>query len=342
MADFVRKNPQFFEMYENDKRVRIKVITSKSGYQWRMCPKRHFTGKCKRGDACYFWHGPGDKRDTPLRKQGTTPSTSAMTSGQPSTSQNNLVPVVPRVCEGKNCYLVPQEKQCVEILAEITSQEVIAVDCEGVGLGTNGKLCLIQIATNSNVYVIDLCVDEKERSSIISALKPVFKSNALKKILHSAKNDNEALSAVGIINENFEDTQILYQDLIKLRGSAEKKLGLESLMKQYGFVHELKKKMKRVYYYKPDVWAQRPMTHEMIQYACLDVANLVTVYKKLKEDIEHAKANPVLEAPKIVENTYAAAVGLPVGSELRLFFTHEKKPDRKLPTDVAEGTIRSY
>ncbi len=209
---------------------------------------------------------------------------------------------------GKSCYLVPQEKKCTEIADDLNS-DVIAVDCEGINLGAKGELCLIQIATSSNIYIIDMRVDENERNAIISVLKPIFKSNKIKKILHSLKHDNEALSAVGIINENFEDTQVLFRELLELRGAAERKLGLESLMQQYGYAHELKKKMKNIYKCNRVFWAQRPLTPDMIRYASLDVANLVTVYKKLKEDIEQAKKNPVL-----VENTYAAAVGLPVGS----------------------------
>jgi hypothetical protein len=229
------------------------------------------------------------------------------------------VTVPKRKFEGKNCYLVPKEKKCGEILSELMNQEVIAIDCEGVNHGPNGKLCLIQIATSLNIYVIDVCV--------------------IKKILHDARNDNEALYSVGIINEHFEDTQILHGLLTSLRGKPEKKIGLKELMQHYGFNHELKTTMKANYKSDPALWAKRPLTEDMIEYAACDVANLTTVYKKLKEDIETemmliSRNYAMPKELKLMEKTYVDAIKIQLDVKLRLFFTPEKKPDRRNLEDV--------
>jgi septum formation inhibitor MinC len=78
VAHFVAQYPLFFDIYEDQKkvkRVRIKQVISKTGYKWRMCVRIHFKGQCPKGDTCDFWHGPKDTRDNPKKKTAaTTPS----------------------------------------------------------------------------------------------------------------------------------------------------------------------------------------------------------------------------------------------------------------------------
>jgi ribonuclease D len=239
---------------------------------------------------------------------------------------------------------VPQEKKCHEIVNDLRSQEVIAVDCEGICLGVNGTLCLIQIATASHVYVFDICSSSK--ADIVETLKPIFESNKILKVLHGAENDLVGLSSVGIVNDNFEDTQALYEilakDLRKMK-DAKSSIGLQSLMEVYGFKHELKAKMKKIYKGRSDIWAKRPLTEEMIEYAACDVASLTTVYKKLKEDINaeimlKSKTKSMSKKQKslLAEKTYAGALNnTPLNTNLRLAFTDDKKPDRRL---ILEGS----
>jgi hypothetical protein len=398
VAHFVAQYPLFFDIYEDQKkvkRVRIKQVISKTGYKWRMCVRIQFKGQCPKGDTCDFWHGPKDTRDNPKKKTAaTTPSpvlasapsqskptptaasqsnksTSAPPQPTPAVTQSNKQTPAPqqkvkqtktytvrtvqeplsevstspkRVVGGKTCYLVPQEKKCHEVVNDLRSQEVIAVDCEGICLGVNGTLCLIQIATASHVYVFDICSSSK--ADIVETLKPIFESTKIVKVLHGAENDLVGLSSVGIVNDNFEDTQALYEilakDLRKMK-DAKSSIGLQSLMEIYGFKHELKAKMKKIYKGRSDIWAKRPLTEEMIEYAACDVASLTTVYKKLKEDINaeimlKSKTKSMSKKQKslLAEKTYAGALNnTPLNTNLRLAFTDDKKPDRRL---ILEGS----
>ena len=392
---FVNKHPRFFELvHQKGKttKVRVKQHQSTSGYQWRMCTDFHFTAQCQKGQACIFWHGPGDLRNVPSKVKTAAQSTPATSQSQskpapppakkgqnkqkpapkncapvvtiPKAVPPKIAPVAPtptigfgapvvipapisssappakRHFEGKNCYLVPDEKNCGEVVVELMKQEIIAVDCEGFNLGANGKLCLIQIATNSNVYVFDMCIGTSERSTIINMLIPVFKNDDIKKVLHDARNDNEALHSVGLVNEHFEDTQKLHELLIKLRGKHETSIGLKELLKIYGFDHELKTTMKTNYRSDPALWTRRPLTEDMIEYAACDVVNLATVYNKLKEDIEKeiimiSKNYATPKPLKSKEKTYAEALKIQVDVELHLSFTSDKKPNRRNLHDVA-------
>jgi ribonuclease D len=369
--NFIAKYSQFFEVFADNKvqRVRVKKSASKTGYKWQMCVPFHFKGQCPEGDSCNFRHGLQDTREKPAMKTSTAKIATPVSASVPSQSKPNptaasqsnkstsappqptpknvaatplpvpAVTVPKRKFEGKNCYLVPKEKKCGEILSELMNQKIIAIDCEGVNHGPNGKLCLIQIATSLNIYVIDVCVEAAAREEIVTTLKAIFKNNTIKKILHDARNDNEALYSVGIINEHFEDTQILHGLLTSLRGKPEKKIGLKELMQHYSFNHELKTTMKANYKSDPALWAKRPLTEDMIEYAACDVANLTTVYKRLKEDIETemmliSRNYAMPKELKLMEKTYVDAIKIQLDVKLRLFFTPEKKPDRRNLEDV--------
>ena len=43
-----------------------------------------------------------------------------------------------------------------EAIKDLNKLTQLSVDCEGVNLGRDGELCLIQIATSSKVYLFDI------------------------------------------------------------------------------------------------------------------------------------------------------------------------------------------
>lgn len=53
--------------------------------------------------------------------------------------------------------LVDTEDKVKNAVNEIREFETLSVDCEGVNLGRDGELCLVQIATTDRVYLLDIC-----------------------------------------------------------------------------------------------------------------------------------------------------------------------------------------
>ena len=87
-----------------------------------------------------------------------------------------------------------------------------------------GYICLIQIATDTNVYLIDTI---KLRKEIIS-LQPIFINKKIIKIFHGSHNDTQwLLRDFGIISVNIFDTQLAAQYI------GLPKLGLNYLWKRY-------------------------------------------------------------------------------------------------------------
>jgi stage III sporulation protein AA len=361
VGSFVSCHPLFFELIDGGKRVQVKNIkTGATGYQWKMCVAWHFTGACEKRLHCPYLHGHSDTRRTPseltedqiLEEQ----RTKLQSQSKPTTANSNntnavqqptptakaaliteyghaTTPVAKRTIGGKPCYLVPQDITPLACLSDILNQDIIAVDCEGVNLGPEGQLCLIQVGTGRTVYLFDLCADD--RKTVIDMLKLVFKGAKPKKILHDAHNDNEAMLLEDIVNENYEDTQVLYGNLMTLKGISEKKIGLKPLMKQYGFNHELKKTIHDSYAKDPALWSRRPLTEEKIEYAAQDVVHLLDVYKNLKKEIEEATVNPSANygAPaklRLTPKTYADAPNTPLDTNMRLHFNKQRRPYRRL------------
>mgnify|MGYP001793955576 CR=1 FL=1 len=49
-----------------------------------------------------------------------------------------------------------------KVITLLRGERVLAVDCEGVNLGRIGELCLMQIATEKSVYLLDIVKLGKE------------------------------------------------------------------------------------------------------------------------------------------------------------------------------------
>jgi hypothetical protein len=91
-------------------------------------------------------------------------------------------------------------------ILEIASNSIIAVDCEGklltrllqannavigVALGRNGKVCLLQIATEANVFLFD--VQTLGASLFSLGLKAILEYHSPSKIFYDCRKDSDAL-----------------------------------------------------------------------------------------------------------------------------------------------------
>ena len=123
-------------------------------------------------------------------------------------------------------------------------------------------LCLVQIATKSENYVIDpVSVD-------LNFLKPFFVSENLKKVFHCARQDIEILQNYGLEVNNFYDTQ-LYEMVLSYK---------ENISYQSIVFHYTNKKLKKNYGMSD--WSKRPLSKKQLAYASEDVTYLRKVYQK--------------------------------------------------------------
>ncbi|KAG0486846.1 hypothetical protein HPP92_008941, partial [Vanilla planifolia] len=129
-------------------------------------------------------------------------------------------------------------------------QLVIGFDCEGIDLCEKGALCVMQLAFQDAIYLVDAI---KGGEALVQACKNALESNYITKVIHDCKRDSEALyHQYDIKLHNVIDTQVC---------------------------HMLKKK-------KYDAFLERPMSEKMIRTAADDVRFLLYIYQKMLEKLD--------------------------------------------------------
>ncbi|MDR0753427.1 MAG: HRDC domain-containing protein, partial [Holosporaceae bacterium] len=148
------------------------------------------------------------------------------------------------------------------------NEKFIAVDTEFIRENLKEPLlCLIQIATTSDIFIIDPIVVD------IAPLNKIFENTSLTKVFHSAGQDLEILSFVGINTKNFYDTQ-LYEAVLSVNAN----ISYQSIVFRY-LNKEISKTLTR------SNWKKRPLQKKQLLYSANDVFYLREVYEKQLEKL---------------------------------------------------------
>ncbi len=152
----------------------------------------------------------------------------------------------------------------------IRDHREIAVDVEADSMfHFQEKVCLIQIATQQSVSIIDplSCGD-------LSSLGPVFGDKQIRKIFHGSDFDVRSLYRdFGIDIRHLFDTELAARFL------GLKESSLESLLASR-FNVRLDKRFQR------KDWSKRPLPDEMVAYAAGDVLHLIPLAHQLEAELE--------------------------------------------------------
>ena len=158
-----------------------------------------------------------------------------------------------------------------EMLAHLKTQPDIAIDTESNSLYVyQERVCLIQISTAENDYLIDTLVLPG-----LDELAPLFANPAIQKVFHAGDYDLATLKR----DYGFEFINV-FDTMLAATALAEPSIGLAALLeKNLGVVMEKK-------YQRAD-WGKRPLSSEMLLYAQSDSHYLLDLrdilIKKLKD-----------------------------------------------------------
>ncbi len=158
-----------------------------------------------------------------------------------------------------------------EMLAHLKPQPDIAIDTESNSLYVyQERVCLIQISTAKNDYLIDTLVLPG-----LDELAPLFANPAIQKVFHAGDYDLATLKR----DYGFEFINV-FDTMLAATALAEPSIGLAALLEKYlGVVMEKK-------YQRAD-WGKRPLSSEMLLYAQSDSHYLLDLrdilIKKLKD-----------------------------------------------------------
>jgi len=157
-------------------------------------------------------------------------------------------------------------------LPALAAADAIAIDTEFMRERTYyARLCLVQVATPDDVYLIDAIALEGELgrlAPVLSAVKPL-------KVFHAGSQDIEILGrATGVTPAPVFDTQVAAT--------------LAGFPTQVGYA-QLAKDLAGVTIDKGDTfsdWSVRPLSDNQLSYAAEDVRHLLGMYEKLRGRLE--------------------------------------------------------
>lgn len=171
--------------------------------------------------------------------------------------------------QAETCEIITDAVRLAEVAALISRETEVAVDLEMDSLHHyQEKVCLIQISTRSESWLIDpLALKD------LSPLAAPFSDPGILTVMHGADYDIRSMHRdFGIEVSNLFDTMIASRFL----GITE--FGLAALLKaRFGI--ELNKK-----YQKAD-WSRRPLSPEMCAYAAADTSDLLQLYDQLRAEL---------------------------------------------------------
>ncbi|NBU20904.1 hypothetical protein EBS43_05765 [bacterium] len=180
--------------------------------------------------------------------------------------------------------LLSSAEEIIELAQILRQQEVISFDTEFIRESTFFPIVeIIQVATAESSWLIDAQAFKKKHSATdphaydpgIQPLLDVFTDPKILKILHAAQGDQECLyTSFGVVASPTLDTAVA----ASLCGLGDG-IGLSKLLKLVLDVTLMKGHARTN-------WSVRPLPHQLIDYAHADVEFLVTLAKKLLQDLE--------------------------------------------------------
>jgi ribonuclease D len=165
--------------------------------------------------------------------------------------------------------MVASERELERCVGRFLKADAVGVDLEADSMyHYREKVCLIQIASESETVVIDPL-----QISDLSALKPLFKHRGICKIFHGADYDVRSLYRdFRIAIDNLFDTEVAARFLGRSAS------GLDAVVaERYGVA--LNKKFQR------KDWSRRPLPAEMIAYAAEDVRYLLPLARIFQSEL---------------------------------------------------------
>ncbi|XP_070397457.1 egalitarian protein homolog isoform X2 [Dermacentor albipictus] len=185
--------------------------------------------------------------------------------------------------------VITKVKECEALVSRLSSQhQLVAVDAEGVNLGPQGPLTLVQLATPvGEVFLFD--VQSTPQLFAEGHLRDILEAEHITKVMHDCRNDSAALFfQFGIKLQNVFDTQAAHaalqqQDVGKPVHKV-KNVSLGTLCALYsGPANPRRDQVKSLYRRDQKFWSRRPLSEDMVFHAAFDVFCLLPgVYGALR------------------------------------------------------------
>ncbi|EGC29725.1 hypothetical protein DICPUDRAFT_42473 [Dictyostelium purpureum] len=207
----------------------------------------------------------------------------------------NVEQMTPEQTSFDNVYMIDDIAKIQFAINQIKKEKQIGLDIEAVEMGKRGEMSLIQISTPSNasVYLFDVLT----LGDIIFklGLKEVLESKVILKVVHDCRRDSEILyHKYQVLLTHVYDIQIAHAIILKkIDGNLPiRRFGFNELThiytsKEYSkYCVDIKFKTKQLFDEDNKIWAKRPIPKLLLDYACLDAAILLPIYRTITPKLQ--------------------------------------------------------
>ncbi|CAI6345107.1 unnamed protein product [Macrosiphum euphorbiae] len=190
-----------------------------------------------------------------------------------------------------NIKVITSTKECSNIVDRILAQKsAIGIDFEGLYIGANGQLTLMQVVNeDGSCFIFDLIACPQ---LIKSGLQSLLESEEIPKVINDCRNESLNLyNQFGIAMKNVFDIQAAIA-IIQFQETGQpvykaKNLSLNAICEMYGLpINSSKDQLRTQNKKDPRYWIRRPLSKDMLAYAASDVLTLMPkLYKILSAQI---------------------------------------------------------
>lgn len=192
-------------------------------------------------------------------------------------------------------HLVTSRDQCHALVERILSSnhKSIAVDCEGAQLGRFGHLSLVQLATDQEVFLLDVL----SSLDVVQPLLPLFETQEIVKVFHDCREDASLLfhqhkaPLVSVF-----DTQVGHAVWLEQQGLEVYQASIAEVLRTFRLKtyrshrwDELERKA-----IIPQRWRQRPLEPQCIRYAVEGVVHLLSLQQSICRELGDPNGDLVL------------------------------------------------
>lgn len=152
---------------------------------------------------------------------------------------------------------------------------IVALDIEGVDLGRDGQISLVQVAASPEAcFLLDLLHKTKD-DPLVKWLRTILESDDILKIIHDCRMDADALRHIlGIELRNVHDTSCWH---LKLTGKVDS--NLNTVLTENSIRPNVQRDSS-VYAQNHAFWATRPLTPTMVEWAVGDIHGIFQLHAR--------------------------------------------------------------
>lgn len=157
----------------------------------------------------------------------------------------------------------------------------VGVDCEGSHVGRFGRLSVLQLATEKEIYLVDVL---KGGPQMLDPLVPVLESTAVVKVLHDCREDSSLLSRQhGVELASVFDTQVGHAVWLERKRLDIYQASVAEVLRTFQLAtyraHRWDDLERRAI--PPYKWEQRPIDPHLLRYAIEGVAHLLPLQRAI-------------------------------------------------------------